>query len=72
MEHTDFHIGLEFLTSSGCVWRCTDVGTRTIVAIQIEEGRADWYSGPPYAVEETVFDENDLPDCYRKVDFKPE
>jgi hypothetical protein len=35
MEHGDFHIGLEFWMS-GSQWRCTDVGTRVIVAIRID------------------------------------
>jgi hypothetical protein len=65
MKLSDFYIGLEFFASAGFVWRCTDVGTRTITAIQIEEGRdAIWYNGPPYSVAETVFDEHDLPRCH--------
>ena len=35
MKHSDFHIGTEFYTATG-KWRCTDVGTRTIVAISLE------------------------------------
>src|SRR3989442_1582076 len=35
MNHSDFSIGLEFYTGSG-KWRCTDVGTRVIVAISLE------------------------------------
>ena len=35
MKHGDFHIGSEFYTSTG-KWRCTDVGTRVIVAISLE------------------------------------
>ena len=35
MKHLDFHIGLEFFTGSG-KWRCTDIGTRVIVAISLE------------------------------------
>jgi len=69
MKHSDFHIGMEFFASAGFLWRCTDVGTRTITAIHIEEDReASWYNGPPYAVAETVFDEYDLPSCYLSVD----
>jgi hypothetical protein len=49
MKHTDFYIGLEFFASDGFVWRCTDVGARTITVIHIEDGRdASWYNGPPY------------------------
>lgn len=35
MEHSDFQIGMEFFTEAG-KWRCTDVGTRVIVAISLE------------------------------------
>lgn len=64
MEHGDFAIGKEFMTASG-TWRCTDIGTRTIIAIKISD-RDDpsWFNGPPYAVVEMVFDENDLGGCW--------
>ena len=69
MNHSDFYIGLEFFASAGFVWRCTDVGTRTITAIHIEDGRdVSWYNGPPYPVSETVFDEHDMPGCYLSFD----
>jgi len=35
MKHSEFYIGQEFFTGSG-KWRCTDVGTRVIVAISLE------------------------------------
>jgi hypothetical protein len=35
MNHSDFQIGTEFFTATG-KWRCTDVGTRVIVAISLE------------------------------------
>lgn len=35
MKHADFYIGMEFFTGSG-KWRCTDIGTRVIVAISLE------------------------------------
>jgi hypothetical protein len=63
MNHDEFRIGLHFLCGGKC-WRCTDVGTRTIVAIAL--GHPDdpsWYHGPPYAVAEMVFDEEDLLAC---------
>jgi hypothetical protein len=83
MEHSEFRIGCEFRTPTGR-WRCTDVGTRTIVAIRIDlvesttivDGRrvrrylnqveADlegWFNGPPYALAERVFDEDDILGC---------
>ncbi len=84
MRHEDFRIGTEFWTTIG-TWCCTDVGTRTIVAIklgpreigsiQTGDGRdrhqimvveddPSWLNGPPYAVAETVFDEDDIEVCY--------
>lgn len=61
MRHADFVIGREF-RCGGRDWRCTDVGTRTVIAVALGMP-ADWYTGPPYIVAETVFDENDLPGC---------
>lgn len=62
MNKDEFHIGLEFYTSSG-KWRCTDIGTRVIVAIKLDKTDESWYNGPPYAVAEVVFDEYYLPGC---------
>ena len=62
MKHEDFKIGLEFRLS-GKRWRCTDVGQRVVVAIYIENREEHWFTGPPYAVQEWVLDEYDLPAC---------
>jgi hypothetical protein len=35
MKHSEFQISCEFTTLVGR-WRCTDIGTRTIVAIRID------------------------------------
>jgi hypothetical protein len=35
VRHSDFQIGTHFFTETG-KWRCTDVGTRVIVAISLE------------------------------------
>ena len=35
MQHNDFVIGLEFWCA-GRHWRCTDVGTRVVVAVSLE------------------------------------
>jgi hypothetical protein len=53
MTKTDFHIGLEFYTGSG-KWRCTDIGTRVIVAIKLDQEDPSWYAGSPYAVRVSV------------------
>jgi hypothetical protein len=66
MRYEEFKIGMEFTTAGGLSgrWRCTDVGTRAIVAIQIEPGNdPSWCNGPPYAVAEFVFDEDDIVAC---------
>ena len=48
------------------VWRVTDVGSRTVVAIRLDKGDdKSWYVGPPYAVAEYVFDEDDIDDMVR-------
>ncbi len=78
MDHADFTIGGTFWCGGG-QWRCTDIGRRTIVAIRVdrvvveggarrtlsqEEAEAEgWFNGPPYAVAESVFDENDRGGC---------
>lgn len=64
MKHADFHIGLEFVGSAGFRWRCTDVGTRTILAIQLDRSDAQWYQGPPYIAKEVVFDEQEIMRCH--------
>lgn len=83
MKHSEFKIGAEF-RCGGATWRTTDIGTRVIVAIQIDGGDGftglrssgpsrilsvkeaeteGWFNGPPYAVDEVVFDENDMGSC---------
>ena len=69
MKHCDFHIGTEF-ECGGKRWRCTDIGTRVIVAICLtnelsitHRERDGWFNGPPYAVAEFVFDEDDILAC---------
>ncbi len=67
MKYKDFRIGCEFRTGSGKRWRCTDKGTRVIVAIHVEQYPDDpsWTHGPPYALEEMVFDEYAQEDCVK-------
>ena len=63
MTHDQFSIGLEFIMGDHR-WRCTDIGTRTVAAIRLD--KADdptWYYGPPYAVAETLLDEDDIESC---------
>jgi hypothetical protein len=65
MKHSDFKIGMDFFTASG-PWRVTDVGTRTIIAIKLDQKDERNYNGPPYSIVETVFDEYDFEGCYIK------
>ena len=64
MTLADFAIGREFICG-GRRWRCTDVGTRVVVAVCLDDHPDDpsWYNGPPYAVAESVFDEYDQEAC---------
>ena len=45
--------------------RCTDIGTRVVVAICLSGHHDDpsWLDGPPYAGAEVIFDEDDLKAC---------
>jgi hypothetical protein len=86
MDHSDFIIGRTFWCA-GRLWRCTDIGTRTILAIRIDsvdvasnvpdlrrtlnrsEAEAEgWLNGPPYAVPESVFDEDAIKACGSEPD----
>ncbi|WP_315928878.1 hypothetical protein [Mesorhizobium sp. SP-1A] len=83
MELDEFEIGKDF-ECSGKTYRCTDIGSRSVVAIRVDRvetqtrhedtttrrvldrWRADaegWFRGPPYAILEMVFDEEDLELC---------
>lgn len=82
MKLSDFTIGQSFWCG-GREWRCTDIGSRVVVGICLEEpleviesirGKQwprpvppeelpRWHRGPPYAVVEQVFDENDVQGC---------
>ena len=55
MQHDDFRIADRFWTNAG-EWQCTDVGTRTVVAIKIGDTDVEDV--------EIVFDENDVGGCY--------
>jgi hypothetical protein len=71
MRHDEFKIGLEFWCA-GKRWRCTDKGSRVVVAVCLEprEGvLADdpsWSDGPPGV--EHLFHEYDLPACSLRDD----
>ncbi|MDA3920502.1 MAG: hypothetical protein PF501_07460 [Salinisphaera sp.] len=43
MKHTHFYIGLGFMVSGSFGLRCTDMGTRTTLAIQIDRDDSIWH-----------------------------
>lgn len=53
MKHSDFSIGIEFMTETG-QWRCTDVGTRTITAIYLSSVEVTTQSGDGQLTSEVV------------------
>ena len=62
MKLTEFKIGERFICgyNPAVEWQCTDIGTRVVTAILVKD---DWIAGPPYAVGEVVFDEDDQKVC---------
>ena len=59
MKLQEFEIGKIFICDKR-QWQVTDVGSRVVIAIAAREG---WMNGPPYALSEMVFDENDQIGC---------
>lgn len=43
MKHSDFKMGMEFRNECGLLFRVTDIGTRTIVAIRIDSVKITRY-----------------------------
>jgi hypothetical protein len=69
MKLSDFDIGTEFQTSTWQHWRCTDVGRRTILAIELDPDLDEaWLAGPPFVVREAVFDEIEMERAFRSTD----
>lgn len=69
MRLSDFQIGSSFQTSSGQHWRCTDVGARTIMAIELKpELEESWFYGPPFVVTEVHFNEGQMEAAFRSLD----
>ena len=59
MQHSDFKMGLDF-TCAGRQWRCTDIGTRVIVAIPIDYAEISTSDGETINTETRVLTEKDL------------
>jgi hypothetical protein len=64
MKHSEFRVGKSFWCG-GRLWRCTDIGSRVVVAILLDSffTEQEVLKGPPYSVAEMVFDEDDLLAC---------
>lgn len=57
----DFRVGKKFWSQTGCEYLCTDVGTRCVVAIEVDPHLdSGWYEGPPYRLPEVVFDKSEV------------
>lgn len=68
MEHREFQVGRAFWCGDN-KFLCTDMGTRTIIAVRIgakEMEDPSWLNGPPFAVDEVVFDEDDIKGCSKE------
>lgn len=62
MKHSDFKIGECFYTPTA-KWKCTDIGTRVIIACEVElNGRGKIFD------TEFIFDEYDFPVCFISLD----
>lgn len=69
MKLQEFKIGERFFLHHK-EYLCTDVGTRTVAciftsAVNIQQDLS-WLRGPPYAVQEVVFDEHDIDVCTKE------
>ncbi len=56
MKHSEFSIGTEFYLGDA-TWRCTDVGTRTIAAIRIDQVTVTHSDGKGNTTSEVVKDD---------------
>jgi len=59
MKINEFEKGKVFICDKRS-WFVTDIGSRVVIAIAAKEG---WMNGPPYALSEMVFDEEDQLAC---------
>lgn len=64
MEISDFYPGLVFNSAGGFEYRCTDVGTRTVLAVLLSGVDPIFVQGPPYIQTEEVFAEHELNQCF--------
>ncbi|MBD8088468.1 hypothetical protein IFT48_00490 [Pseudomonas fluorescens] len=67
MDISQFYIGLVFNSGGGFEYRCTDVGTRTVLAVLLSGIDPVFVEGPPYIQTEEVFSEHSLKRCFLTV-----
>lgn len=61
MKLGDFVVGERFWSGTGCEYVCTDIGSRCIVAIEVDSNLdEEWFAGPPYLLPEIVFDQSEV------------
>lgn len=69
MRRADFTFGTEFGTRTGQRRRCTDVGQRSILAIELPPDLGEvWCCGPPYVLLEASFDEIEMKQAHRTAE----
>ncbi|AXH60250.1 hypothetical protein [Pseudomonas amygdali] len=64
MEISEFYPGLVFNSAGGFEYRCTDVGSRTVLAVLLSGVDPVFVQGPPYIQTEEVFAEHELKQCF--------
>jgi len=80
MSLKDFQIGVYFWFG-GLLYRCTDIGTRVAVAINIDmididfpgpmrSRRPEEEEGPPYVGGELVINEQEIPECRKAGEYQ--
>lgn len=72
MKLQQFEIKKSFYLQNGDEYICTDICQHSIVAIFKNPRLKDiWFQGPPYVLEEVIFEEKDFYSCFEnKADIK--
>lgn len=71
MKMTDFQIGMHFLNNTGKLWRCTDVGTRTVLAID-RPPASEWPCNFITMISELVFQHDRLMRLCTSLTLRPD
>jgi len=68
MKISEFFPGMVFNSAGGFEYRCTDVGTRTVLGVLLSGVDPVFVQGPPYIQTEEVFAEHELRFCFLTVE----